>query len=457
MAEKGADRLRFSRKLFRLFLRRGRLVTLFLLAAALLLTLLFQRGKALSAESADDSLEGEIFEAEELLALEEAKSALPASSDEDGSAVRSEGEKILETAAVSAPSGEMRAVWIPCMTLTGLDTEEKFTAKFREILETALRLRLNTLIVQVRPFADALYRSKLYPFSHVLTGEQGKDPGFDPLEIMTSLAHEAGLALHAWVNPLRISSARIPENFAENSPCMLWKEDETKRDYLMEYEGAYYMNPAYEEVRRFIIEGVAEIVRDYAVDGIQFDDYFYPAEDAAIDESAYQSYIYSLESALPLHEWRKQNINTLIAGVYAAVKKENPIAVFGISPQGNFENDERLCADVAVWGAVSGYVDYLCPQLYVGLHNTHLPFSETALRWRETVCSETVKLYLGLGVYKAGSDEEDGAWQESDEILATELTVGREAQFDGFMLYSYDSLLKEEAAAEVENLSRLIL
>lgn len=384
----------------------------------------------------------------------EAVSALPEREEPEQEAPM--GEEAAETAArpASSQSEEMRAVWVPFMTLAmeGDRSESAFREKFAEIAENSRARGMNALIVQVRPFSDALYPSELYPWSHILSGEQGKDPGFDPLAVMTEIAHEEGLALHAWVNPLRVSTGQTPERFAENSPGVLWRDGEHS-GWLMETEAGVWMNPACAGVRRYIAEGVSEIVRHYPVDGVQFDDYFYPAGED-YDRAEYEAYCAGEETPLSLHDWRQANISSLVAEAYAAVKKEDPEAVFGISPQGNLENVYNACADVYTWGAVCGYADYLCPQMYVSTENPALPFEDTLRTWRELVSNEKIRLYAGLAVYKAGTDADGGAWQGRNDIISTELALGREIACDGFMFYSYDYLVGEAAEEEVANVMK---
>ena len=152
---------------------------------------------------------------------------------------------------------EMRAVWVPFMSLTMSSESDKseaaFQKKFDEIVKTSKEKGMNTLIVQVRPFGDAFYRSSLFPWSHLLTGTQGQDPGYDPLEYMVKAAHENGLEIHAWVNPLRIQLNTNPSELAENNPYTQWSQDESKKRWVVEYESGKYFNPAYTEVRLFRI------------------------------------------------------------------------------------------------------------------------------------------------------------------------------------------------------------
>ena len=276
---------------------------------------------------------------------------------------------------------EMRAVWVPFMSLTMSSENDKseaaFQKKFDEIVKTSKEKGMNTLIVQVRPFGDAFYRSSLFPWSHLLTGTQGQDPGYDPLEYMVKAAHENGLEIHAWVNPLRIQLSTNPSELAENNPYTQWSQDESKKRWVVEYESGKYFNPAYAEVRKYIADGVKEIVQNYDVDGIQFDDYFYPTQDSVFDQAEYDAYKEEAsQNGVPMEllEWRQANINAMVSQVYAEVRQAKPEVVFGISPQGNLQNCLNMGADVQTWCSTQGYIDYICPQLYVNFEHQVLPF-----------------------------------------------------------------------------------
>lgn len=370
-------------------------------------------------------------------------------------------KKAHEDSAYVQHEGEMMAVWVPYMSLSVEDnpSQEAFVKKFDEIVKTSKEHNMNTLIVHVRPFGDALYPSKYYPWSHILTGTQGKDPGYDPLSYMVEAAHKAGLEFHAWINPLRIRVSDTPKKLSDDNPYTKWKSDKDKSDYVTDWDGDLYFNPAYPEVRKYIIESVEEIVKNYAVDGIHFDDYFYPTSDVDYDKASYDAYKKSLgEDTTPLTQnaWRTANINSLVSGVYSAVHNLSSHTVFGISPQGNIDNDIGMGADVYSWGKTTGYVDYICPQIYVSFDHPLLPYDSTADEWRQLVNNKGVKLYIGLAVYKAGSDADEGSWEGSQDILKKEIEYGRELKADGFMLYSYDYLVNDQTKEEIENVMKII-
>ena len=130
--------------------------------------------------------------------------------------------------------------------------------------------------------------------------------------------------------------------------------------------------------------------------------------------------------------------------------------MFGISPQGNVENDLAIGADVAAWCSTTGYVDYICPQLYYNFENPTLPFDRAANQWREMVSNSEMKLYFGLGVYKANSDLDEGTWKKSDDILAQQVEYGRTVGCDGFAFYSYENLKRGDAQEEFRNVMKIL-
>lgn len=364
---------------------------------------------------------------------------------------------VVETSAAE----EMRGVWVPMMSLQMEEPgEEAFQKKFDNIIQVAQEKGMNALIVHVRPYGDALYPSEYFPWSHIVSGTQGVDPGFDPLAYMVEATHQAGMEFHAWVNPLRIQSGDAPSILSQDNPYQQWKGDEAKKGWTVETDSGIYYNPAYEGVRSYIAEGVAEIVRNYDVDGVQFDDYFYPTQDASFDKAAYEAYTAASKKAgdaiLPLADWRKANINALVSLVYQKIKAENPEVVFGISPQGNLSNDEKMGADVATWCAAKGYLDYICPQMYVNFENDALPFTATLETWKNLIQEDSIELYVGLAVYKAGSDVDDGTWKNADDILARQVSAGRELDCSGFLFYSWDYLDTQQTQAEMENVMKVL-
>lgn len=358
------------------------------------------------------------------------------------------------TADTPESEEEMRGVWVSYMELSmeneSSKTQKAFEDKFTEIAQKCRESGFNTLIVQVRPFCDALYKSSYFPWSHILTGTQGENPQYDALQIMCDICKENNLKIHAWINPYRVSSNETPKKLSDNNPYIKNSEIGIKTD------NGIFLDPSNETAQQLISDGVKEIAENYDVDGIQFDDYFYPTEDESFDKKQYEAYIkkYGKENSMSLDNWRMQNVNTLICKVYRTIKSVDSSVEFGISPQGNIGNNDGLYADVKSWCTCKGFADYICPQIYFSLENPALTFEDCLDSWTSLDFDENVKLYVGLGGYKAGNGEYDEeTWLLSDSILADEYDILRNNKsVRGFMLYSYSCLEDDTAKKEINNL-----
>ena len=358
------------------------------------------------------------------------------------------------TADTPKSDEEMRGVWVSYMELSmeneSSKTQKAFEDKFTEIAQKCRESGFNTLIVQVRPFCDALYKSSYFPWSHILTGTQGENPQYDALQIMCDICKENNLKIHAWINPYRVSSNETPKKLSDNNPYIKNSEIGIKTD------NGIFLDPSNETAQQLVCDGVKEIAENYDVDGIQFDDYFYPTEDESFDKKQYEAYIekYGKENSMSLDNWRMQNVNTLICKVYRTIKSVDSSVEFGISPQGNIGNNDGLYADVKSWCTCKGFADYICPQIYFSLENPALTFEDCLDSWTSLDFDENVKLYVGLGGYKAGNGEYDEeTWLLSDSILADEYDILRNNKsVRGFMLYSYNSLEDDTAKKEINNL-----
>lgn len=355
------------------------------------------------------------------------------------------------------PAGEWRAVWVSYLEWARMDfsSEETFRAGAAQLLDNCAGLGLNTILAQVRPFGDALYRSNLYPWSHLCTGVQGQDPGFDPLDVLLQEAHGRGLSVEAWINPYRLrSSAAVPPNLAEtNLIC-------THPEWTCTVGEGVYLNPAEPAAAGYVVQGVAELVQNYAVDGIHFDDYFYPTTDEGIDAVQFAAAGVSSRTI-----WRRENVTALVQAVHDAVKAQDPTLRFGISPQGNPDNDEdQQYSDVKAWLAAGGdhaVVDYLCPQVYWGegftlsSGSTRFAFENIVPEWLGYPRAADVALYFGLGAYRIGvgdgsADPDAGTRWNTGEALARQVQFLREQNAGGWALYRYGSLFDPDRAAAAE-------
>lgn len=352
---------------------------------------------------------------------------------------------------------EMRGVWISYIELSMENEQDKseraFREKFEKIAENCRGFGLNTLIVQVRPFGDALYKSEYYPWSHILTGTQGENPGYDPLEVMCEISNNYNLNIHAWVNPYRVTLNNKPQKLSDDNPYSM------DNSIGLKTETGIILDPSNEKARNLIVDGIIEIVKNYDIDGIQFDDYFYPENIGDADSESYEKYTAEMgnDSSMNIENWRKANVNMLVCETYRAIHSNSDDVVFGISPQGNIENNEKLYADVKSWCTCKGFVDYICPQIYFSTENPALTFEDSLESWCELDFCDCVNLYIGLAGYKAGTDEDEGTWSNSNDILAQEYKILEEYdKSSGFMIYSYNSIVAEKSREEMQNLRNLL-
>ena len=343
----------------------------------------------------------------------------------------------------SSEKGFIKGAWIPYMSLDlkGTDRSEKAALdKLSQLFDKVKKDGCNTVLIHVRPFGDALYKSKIFPASHVISGEQGKNVSYDFLSIAVKTAKERGLKIHAWINPLRVCTSSTPQSLSDDNPYVKWQNDnDTDNDrYCFKSGDNVYYDPAYPEVRKLIVDGVREIVRNYDVDGVVIDDYFYPENDMKCDSYEYDMYCKSAGlTYLSQINWRKGNINSLVSSIYSAVHFEKKGCLFGISPQCNMENDEKISADISSWAAVKGYADYISPQIYVSEYHPVLPFEKSLRQWRELVTQSGIKLYISLALYKDGTDADEGTWLKKKTNIPDQIKLCEKYKTDGVILYSY--------------------
>lgn len=374
----------------------------------------------------------------------------------------------------SSGSGEMRGVWVSYLDWNGWAKDEAgYKKAMDQTLDLCVQKGLNAVFLQVRPDGDAMYPSQYFPWSKFASGTQGKNPGYDPLAYAVQAAHQRGLQIHAWINPYRITGYlnRYSDLCASN-PAIAWAKDgDSSNDrWVLCQNGEYYYNPAIPQVRQLIIDGVKEIVTNYEVDGIHFDDYFYPNLDDSKTETWFDYPEYQASgTSLSVAAWRRNNVNELVKGVYSAVKSIRPQASFGISPEGYLQNlrkDTRQFTDVDTWMTQSGYVDYLMPQIYWGFEAKQngqaagYAFTNCLNEWVTLKKKGNVKLYVGLALYKTGTDAADGnevpEWQRYHDIMKREVQAGRATgQVSGYCFYDLSSLTRAAAAEEVANVTAL--
>lgn len=357
----------------------------------------------------------------------------------------------------TAMAGEVRAIWISYLDFNSLlkgRTQAQFTANIQNAFDNVKDMGLNTVFVQVRPYGDALYNSDYFPWSHTITGTEGVNPGYDPLAIMVREAHARGLAIEAWINPYRVRHSGTTAALSSDNQAQKWLNSGS--DSVVKTSVGIYYNPGSEEARQLIVNGVKEIVANYDVDGIHFDDYFYPTTDASFDSGTYAAY-QSGGGKLSLADWRRENVNILVRQTYAAIKAINPSVKFGISPQGNMSNNYNVqYSDVAKWISTAGYVDYICPQVYFGFQNSTNPYDATVQKFNNMITASGVDLYVGLAPYKIGTEdtwagEGKNEWINGEDILARMVGSARKnGHYKGFALYRYDSVFAPAAGVKAQ-------
>ena len=300
----------------------------------------------------------------------------------------------------------VKAVWISYIDFANImtnKTESAFRSNFEKVCKNAVDFGLNTLICQVRAFGDAAYPSEYFAWSQMVSGV-GKNHCYDPLKIMVELAHKYNLSFHAWINPFRTFLNTQVSSVPSVATFKKWYNDSSKKGrYIVNVNNRWYYNPGEPEVRKLILNGVNEILNSYNVDGIHFDDYFYPTTDASFDSATYSQY----GGGKTLANFRRSCVSSLVKSVYDAVKKKNSNIVFGISPDANVDNDmNKQYADVKLWCSTNGYIDYICPQNYYNYDSESTSFSKALSTWNSMVTASNVKLMVGLAPYKIGYKED---------------------------------------------------
>ena len=363
-------------------------------------------------------------------------------------------------AAQPAQDG-MRGVWVSSVANIDYPSQQGLSAdqlksEADTILNNIAAMGLNTVFLQVRPSADALYQSALFPWSRYVSGTTGQAPDgdFDVLAYWVEGAHSRGLQLHAWLNPYRITRDGKEELDAlpETSPAKQHPE------WVVEYESNYYFNPGLPAVQQLVVDGAAEIVRNYDVDGIHLDDYFYPGTDFN-DAAAYARYGEDFDD---IGDWRRDNVNTLIASLDETVHAINPELSFGVSPAGIWDNKadnpkgsdtngrssyREIYCDSVEW-VKRGTVDYICPQLYWSIGYEIADFEVLVDWWQDIVSTSDVALYIGIGAYRAAEAEPGDVWYGTAELERQLDMLDNSIDIQGEVFFSYASLMEAQGCSD---------
>ncbi|NQU52870.1 MAG: family 10 glycosylhydrolase [Bacteroidetes bacterium] len=329
-----------------------------------------------------------------------------------------------------SPKHEFRAVWVATVanidwpSKPGLSTKEQQN-EIISILNMHKKLGMNAIILQIRPAADAFYKSDLEPWSRYLTGTPGQAPNpfYDPLEFWIKECHSRGMEFHAWLNPYRVAQ-KTTEPLAGNHIAFNHPE------WILEYGAKLYFDPGVPETREFVIKVVKDIVSRYDVDAIHFDDYFYPypLKEEFPDTTSFAEYNrgFQIENKA---DWRRDNVDLIIKNLNDTIKATKPWVKFGISPFGvwrNIADDptgsntkagatnfDHLYADVIKWQE-KGWIDYLLPQLYWQIGHPLVDFELLSNWWKEHAYNRA--MYIGHGVYKCDPASTTKEWTMPGEL-----------------------------------------
>ena len=369
-----------------------------------------------------------------------------------------------EQAQVEKPESDFsfRALWVSYYEFPFWGSnEQQAKDKFLNMMQLVKRQGYTAVFCHVRANADAFYPSKYFPYAMQLTGNAGGDPGYDPLKIMIWAAKSCGLEFHAWINPYRVSNTTTnPEELAEGHIAAGWLTDGSNRAVVS--GNGIYFNPSSTDVQRLVLYGIAEILENYKVDGIHFDDYFYPEGITEnFDAKQYNSYLSQTKNPLSLADWRRANVNALVSAVYRLCHSEN--VAFGISPAANMsldnshDNYNRLYADIALWMREEGYVDYILPQLYFGYKHPvkKSQYGYLLKVWSGLPKHKGLKFYVGLGAYRMNEEVDDKAeWHYEADLMARQAVDAKKAGADGIAVFSYtaSTLENEHNYLQIKNM-----
>lgn len=361
-----------------------------------------------------------------------------------------------------ADKTDLRGIWIASVTNIDWPSRPGLTpaaqqAELVAYYDLAVAQNYNTVVVQVRPTADAFWPSPLEPWSKYLTGTQGGNPGYDPLAFAVAEAHRRNLEFHAWFNPYRITMNLTTDvaGLFPTHPATLHPE------WTIAYGGKLYYNPGVPEAREYCQAAIMDAVTKYDIDAVHFDDYFYPypvAGEVFHDEAQYAAY----GAGRSLADWRRDNINALITGLGSAIKSAKPWVKFGVSPFGVWMNSDKpkdlppnpngnplgsetaagvqtyadLYADTRRW-VQAEWIDYICPQIYWAESLAVADYNVIVDWWSDVVNGHDVHLYIGQATYKIGTSPQSDEWLTRPEEMSNHLlyNVGR-PQVDGNIYFS---------------------
>lgn len=342
----------------------------------------------------------------------------------------------------------------------------------KDKLDKLKSLGINTVFFQIKPDATALWPSKILPWSDMLTGKIGEDPGYDPLQFMLDEAHKRGIKVHAWFNPYRVSVNTKASTVAELKRTVSLHPASVfvlHPDWIRTSGDRFVLDPGIPEARDWITSIVSEVVARYPIDGVQFDDYFYTESpgSALNDNQTYSRYGQGFASKA---DWRRHNTQLLIEQVSRTIKQLKPDVQFGVSPAGVWRNISHDPAGSATRGAAAydesyadtrrwvqqGLLDYIAPQLYWPFARDAARYDVLANWWANVVKGTPTKLYIGVALYKIGEPskmEPDWMIEGGVPELKKQLDLNDAVpQIDGTILFRENYLNQPQTQKAVDYL-----
>ena len=350
-----------------------------------------------------------------------------------------------ETDPVTLPRKEMRAVWIA--SVDRMDWPRSYDAEaqkkqYTDYLDQFRQYDINTVVMQIRPMADAFFPSALEPWSQFITGTQGTNPGYDVLRFMIDEAHKRGMEFHAWLNPYRISNN---VNTFRPAPSHIYN---THPEWTMTYGKLLIFRPALPEVRQHLVDVIDEIITNYDVDGIHFDDYFYPYPASGVELDDQGDFLKYGAGFDDIEDFRRDNVNQVIRSIHELIVAKRPDVLFSISPYGVWRNStddpagsqtagitnyDDLYADIRLW-CEQGWIDYVVPQLYASTENINMNFIKQVKWWAEN--SFDVPVVIGHGLYKFGNPAEGQIFMNPLELENQFFYARRNPDIAGSMMFN---------------------
>lgn len=354
-----------------------------------------------------------------------------------------------------SPKREMRAAWIS--TVENIDWPSKPGLSDKEmknemitILDNLRSYNLNTVIFQIRPTADAYYKSTKEPASHWITGTQGVAPGFDPLQMMIDEAGKRGMNVHVWLNPYRVQKDTVRDVLAKNH--LYFK----RPDLFLTYGKTRYFNPGLQETRNFVASVVGEIVRKYDIQAVHMDDYFYPYKIEGQEFPDEKAFAKEPRQFKDKEDWRRDNVDLIIKQIRDTIIANKPEVEFGISPFGVWRNIAKdsqgsntragatnyddLYANILKWQK-ENWIDYVTPQIYWHIGFDRANFEVLAKWWAEHKYGANV--YVGHGDYKISNTAKEPEWRSSDQIVKQIEMIRKMPLIDGSMHFTASTFLKK--------------